>query len=232
MLVRSLLLILGVSACSTAQSSRPSFVPYNGYGEETGRVSSAYSIQRSSGASDISVLEIPDALDELMSLSGDQLILLPNRLDKSQLDYSLESLEEIDAWLSDIHTINALQAGENSAGEALTSDGRGDNTVLFAGLYLGEVIRANSEMGWHWERFDTFIAANPHFSEYYGIEEGLDTFVLVGPQGVATPINTALKRVVFGREESLTFIGKFLVQPVNLEETTSGLDFFGLESVR
>ncbi|WP_300378902.1 hypothetical protein [Henriciella sp.] len=175
---------------------------------------------------------IQPALDEFLSPAGNSLILLPNRLDKSKLDFSLESLDEMDAWLRDIHTINRLQAEEGKAGESLISDGRGDNSVMFAGLYLGEVIRANSDMDWRWERFDRFISDNPYFTEHYGYEPGLDSFVLVGPQGVATPINTALKRVLFGQEENLHFIGSFLVSPVDLEAATSGYDFYGLDRIR
>ena len=229
---RILLLVLGLSACSAVPSSRPAFVAYDGYGEQVSMVSSAYSIQRPSGASDIHVSDIPAALDELLSPTGDRLILLPNRLDKPGLDFSLESLSIIDDWLLDVHTINALQAGGKSAGEAFTSDGRGDNSVLLAGLYLGEVVRANSEMEWRWERFDKFIAANPQFIEYYGVNAGLDSFVLIGPQGVATPISTAFKRVITGREENLAFIGRFLLEPVDLDKATSGHNFFGLENIR
>lgn len=177
----------------------------------------------------VEVADIDAALSDFMGSGSDELILLPNQLDKTKLDYSLESLTEIDAWLGSVHTINQLQAGEGSAGEYLMMDGRGDNTVTFAGLYLGEVIRANSDLDWKWERFDLFLQANPYFAEHYGRAPGLDTFVLVGPQGVSTPINTALKRVVQGREESLAYIGKLLSEEVDLKKAVSGHNLMGLD---
>ncbi|MGB3624189.1 MAG: hypothetical protein WA989_00075 [Henriciella sp.] len=180
----------------------------------------------------IEVADIGPSLDQFLSPQGDTLILLPNRLERQQLDFSLESLKVMDRWLKDIHTINRLQAETGRAGEALISDGRGDNSVMFAGLYLGEVIRANSDLSWQWERFDHFIAANPYFVEHYGLDAGLDSFVLVGPQGVATPINTALKRVLFGKEESLHFIGSLLVDPVDLQAAVSGQIFYGLTDIQ
>ena len=164
-----------------------------------------------------------------MGPDGTNLILLPNRLDRSKLDFSVESLHLIDRWLADIHTINKLQADMGHAGEILTFDGRGDNSVIFAGLYLGQVVRANSNLDWHWQRFDTFLQANPVYSEHYGWKPGLDAFVLVGPQGAATPINTALKRVVHGKEESVHFIANFLINEVDLDAAMSGQNLLGMD---
>ena len=177
----------------------------------------------------LSVSAIGDALDQFMSDEGDHLILLPHRLDRSQLDYSLESLLIIDKWLADLHTVNRLQSETGKAGESLMMDGRGDNSVIFAGLYLGQTIRQNSPLDWQWQSFDTFLAANPTFSEHYGRRAELDLFVLVGPQGAATPINTALKRVVHGKEESVHFIGNFLINEVDLDAAASGQDLLGLD---
>lgn len=177
----------------------------------------------------VQVTDINAALEQFMGPEGDQLLLLPNRLDRSKLDYSLESLLVIDKWLADIHTVNRLQSETGKAGESLMMDGRGDNSVIFAGLYLGQTIRANSQLNWQWERFDTFVRANPTFTEHYGASPEFDLFVLVGPQGAATPINTALKRVVHGKEESVHFIGNFLVNEVDLQAATTGQDLLGMD---
>lgn len=177
----------------------------------------------------VQVANISDAMDRFMQPDGASLILLPNRLDRSKLDYSLESLHLIDRWLADIHTINKLQAEAGRAGEILTFDGRGDNSVIFAGLYLGQVVRANSHLDWQWQRFDTFLNSNPVYSEHYGFTPGLDAFVLVGPQGAATPINTALKRVVHGKEESVHFIGNFLINEVDLKAAMGGQNLLGMD---
>ncbi|MCR9270186.1 MAG: hypothetical protein ACX94B_09140 [Henriciella sp.] len=177
----------------------------------------------------IQVENIANALERFLSQDGDQLILLPNRLDKTRLDYSMESLHVIDRWLVDIHTINRLQGEAGKAGETLMLDGRGDNSVVFAGLYLGQVIRAHSELPWQWQRFDTFLETNPVFAEHYGRDAGLDTFVLVGPQGAATPINTALKRVLFGKEESVAFIAQLMMTEVDLEKAMTSQDLLGMD---
>ncbi|MEM7329382.1 MAG: hypothetical protein AAF437_11620 [Pseudomonadota bacterium] len=177
----------------------------------------------------IEVAGIDEALARFLSADADDLILLPNRLDRTKLDFSLDSLLVIDKWLADLHTVNRLQSETGKAGESLILDGRGDNSVIFAGLYLGQTIRANSNLNWQWERFDTFLAANPTFAEHYGRAPGLDLFVLAGPQGAATPINTALKRVVHGKEESVYFIGNFLINEVDLNAATTGQDLLGMD---
>lgn len=186
-------------------------------------------VENYQSADAIKVANIADALETFMSTDSDRLILLPNRLDRSKLDYSMDSLLVIDRWLADIHTINRLQSDIGGVGETLVLDGRGDNSVMFAGLYLGQVIRANSDLNWQWERFDTFLAANPVFAEHYGRDPGLDTFVLVGPQGTATPINTALKRVIYGKEESLHFIAQWLQSEVDLEKAMTSRDLMGMD---
>lgn len=207
----AVLAVAAVTGCASSMT-QPAAVPIN-----TAPVAS------------VEVADIGDALELFLGEDGHQLILLPNRLDRTQLDYSMESLQTIDRWLADIHKINELQASEGKAGEILVFDGRGDNSVVFAGLYLGQVIRANSALDWNWQHFDVFLDANPVFAEHYGRDPGLDTFVLVGPQGAATPINTALKRVLFGKEESVAFIGQFLSTEVDLDTAMAGQNLLGMD---
>ncbi len=177
----------------------------------------------------VQVADITETLELFLRSESDPLILLPHRLDRSKLDYSVDSLLEMDRWLADIHTINRLQSQTGKAGEILLFDGRGENSVVFAGLYLGQVIRTQSEVTWQWQRFDTFLTANPDYAEHYGAEPGLDTFILVGPQGAATPINTALKRVLYGKDESLHFIAQWLSKEVDLGTAMSSRDLLGMD---
>ena len=167
---------------------------------------------------------VDTTMEDLLGETRGELLLASEHLDLSKLDYSLESLKDIDAWLEAVHALNAEEAGAGKAGESLTIDGRGRNTVSLAGLYLGETVRRNSNLGWSWVPFDTFIAENPAYAEHYGPDAGLDAYVLVGKQGVATPINSALKRVLNGRADSLAYVGQFLAQPVDFERAVEGYD--------
>lgn len=175
--------------------------------------------------------EIGEALDVFLSDAGSALILLPNRLDKSKLDFTIDSLMEIDRWLGDVHTINRLQAGEGNPGETFLLDGRGDNTVIFAGLYLGEVIRLNAEQSWVWQPFEAFMAQNPAQRDYFGDEAGFDRYVLVSKQSVATPITQALKRALNGSVDSLHYIGQLLNTPVDLQAAMAASDLSVLSDI-
>lgn len=161
--------------------------------------------------------DIGAALELFLSDDANALILLPNRLDKSKLDFSIDSLMEVDRWLGDVHTINHLQAGESVPGETFLLDGRGDNSVTFAGLYLGEVVRLNAEQDWVWQPFEAFMAKNPAQRAYFGDEAGFDKYVLVSEQSVATPITQALKRVLNGSVDSVHYIGQLLKMPIDVQ---------------
>jgi len=57
-------------------------------------------------------------------------IVLPERLDRSRLDFSLESLHAVDDYLNEVHAHE-----QTSVGSSLL------NTIWVAALYVGEIIR-------------------------------------------------------------------------------------------
>ena len=173
---------------------------------------------------DVRPVSIDTTMEELLGEERGDLLLASEHLDLAKLDYSLESLKEIDAWLEAVHEVNAAEAETGKAGASLKLDGRGRNTVTLAGLYLGETVKRNSDLGWAWVPFDAFIAENPAYAEHYGAEAGLDTYILVGQQGAATPINAALKRIIHGRADSIAYVGKFLATPIDFEKAVEGFD--------
>ena len=162
--------------------------------------------------------DIGEALDTFLASDGDALLLQPDALDKDKLDFSMESLTAIDSWLNAIYEANRLEAVDSVVGETFMLDGRGDNSVIFAGLYLGEVIRQNAEQDWSWQPFDVFMSNNPAHAEYFGPSAGFDEYVLVSNQGVATPINAALKRVLNGPIDSVHYIATFLSAPIDIDK--------------
>jgi len=173
---------------------------------------------------DAQLASVDTTMEDLLGEDRNELLLASEHLDLSKLDYTLESLQVIDSWLDAVHALNAAEAGAGKAGVSLTIDGRGRNTVSLAGLYLGEVVKRNSDLGWAWVRFDAFVAENPAFAEHYGSEAGLDAYVLVGKQGAATPINSALKRIINGRADSLSYVGEFLATPLDFDKAVEGFD--------
>ena len=88
-----------------------------------------------------------------------------------------------------------------------------------------EVVRLNAHQDWMWQPFDAFVANNPGHAQALRGEAGFDTYVLVSPQGVATPMNSALKRILNGQIDSLHYVATFLSEPVDLSKALSGQDF-------
>ena len=165
-----------------------------------------------------SSFDVQPTLDVLLADNNTHLLLAPQRLYKQGLDYSFDSLQHIDVWLLDIHRLNLQESGQvGRAGPTLQNDQRGYYSVLLAGLYFGEVVRRKDPNNWVWENFEAFIANNPVFARHYSKAPGFDTVLLANAEGSATPINSALKRVLFGSEESLHFIAHFLTTPAEIE---------------
>jgi hypothetical protein len=62
------------------------------------------------------------------------------------------------------------------------------------------------------------MSNNPAHAEYFGPSAGFDEYVLVSNQGVATPINAALKRVLNGPIDSVHYIATFLSAPIDIDK--------------
>jgi hypothetical protein len=68
------------------------------------------------------------------------------RIRTSNLDYSLESLKEVDNYL------NILYKNLGSL-----SDIEYQNVVVWGGAYIGEVIKRNASIEYHWVHYDEYM---------------------------------------------------------------------------
>ena len=102
---------IALSACATAPATRAP-VPIG-----------------SSAAPTVQVANIDDALAQFLGEGGADLILLPNRLDRSQLDYSMESLKLVDRWLADADLVTRE---EFDAAREMAQKAREENEALAA----------------------------------------------------------------------------------------------------
>ena len=120
-------------------------------------------------------------------------LLLVERLDRSALDYSVESVKEIDEWLTAVSLI---------VGSATEADY--NNTVLSAGCYVGETIRRNSPVSFEWRDHAEYFEENPKLASVFPY--GLGTaVVLARPDGITLPINKVLRLLHEGPENNLHF---------------------------
>jgi hypothetical protein len=126
----------------------------------------------------------------------DEPYALPNthRLDRAKLDYSLESLKVLDAYLDELHAVRD---------ELLASAQLTQNVALRAGAYVGEVIRRNASRQHFWLDYDDYIPTCPAgVAEMIG-PRGIGTLVfLCTEKGMLMPINKVLRYIDEGRENS------------------------------
>jgi hypothetical protein len=118
------------------------------------------------------------------------------QLHRSQLDFTVDSLKILDGYLLFLY--------ENHPDEMGDAWGR---TILWAGAYVGEVIRRNASRQYDWIDFDDFVNRHPNAKPILGDvrELGATAILAFGDGGFTLPINKALKFVYRGIEESTWF---------------------------
>ena len=113
-------------------------------------------------------------------------------LDPAQLDYSLESLRHLDAYLG------AMHAAPPSERELM-------QVILRAGAYLGEVVR-RLRPEFHWVLYEQ---AARYSENVRAMEDSIGTAGILWKDAanVAFPIGKAWKRVDLGAEDSVYTFG-------------------------
>jgi len=98
------------------------------------------------------------ALSELSQLFyEDQGTLGQDTLNQSKLDFSLESLKEVNAYLEKVRSTKEVESSWN-------------RVVLRTGAYVGEVIRKNdAKANWQWLDYESAKALEPEFFESLGM---------------------------------------------------------------
>jgi hypothetical protein len=130
------------------------------------------------------------------TLDGDGEIVLPERLDRSKLDYSIPSLKVVDDYLQYLHENRPDQMGRDWV-----------KAVLWGGAYVGEVIRRNAPREYNWVDFDEFIREYPDTIQLLGEEKqlGMCAVLTPGGGGFTLPVNKMLRFIHDGSGDSVYF---------------------------
>jgi hypothetical protein len=116
---------------------------------------------------------------------------LPATLDRGKLDYSIDSLQQVDEYLAAVHAADPRSISDDEYGR----------TVLLAGAYLGEVVRRNSPRKYEWMTYDDFSKALPEVSRGLPNQENRQ-LVLCEPGGSAfTPVEDVMRSVAQGKSQ-------------------------------
>jgi hypothetical protein len=138
------------------------------------------------------------ALAFIGKIKADEDIIHPQKLDRLKLDGSVESLKELDKYLSYLNT-NAESVFQMNI----------DITILRAGAYLGEVIRHNSNPGFYtWIDYNDYLQINPDLRKLIP-ERNTTTcaFLMDKNKGFIMPINKVFRFIDEGTEHSTLYFG-------------------------
>lgn len=132
----------------------------------------------------------------LGNMEGDGDIPVRDKLTTSKLDYSLESLQEVDRYLEIVYKIKISDSSKEY-----------QNLVVWAGAYIGEVIRRNADEEYHWVQYNEYME-NKDASLKNLVPLLLTThafLVVVESDYMTMPINKVARRLDEGSSNNVHF---------------------------
>lgn len=123
-------------------------------------------------------------------------------LDRSKLDYSLESLKVVDDFLV---FSGQLVFQRNASGKLVHVDETAlSNISLLLGTYFGEVLRKQSEGKLEWWSHQEWLSKNPEMVQIVGGKADVsNALILAQGKSLLLPLNKVGKMLQNGREDSL-----------------------------
>jgi hypothetical protein len=139
-------------------------------------------------------------LDLAMMLAGDDDNPTYKRelLSPAKLDFSLESLRHVDEYLEALHK-------EPPTDQDLM------RAVLRCGAYVGEVIRRNSKVEYHWLDFNE-AARQSKLVKDFGMSLGTAGVLAEGPERMCFPLGKICKYIENGSEDSVYFFARMALE--------------------
>jgi hypothetical protein len=130
------------------------------------------------------------------TILDDSEVAFPGRLKRQLLDGSVESLHEVDRYLSLVHKKRHK-----------ISNDEWHITVLRAGAYVGEVIRHAAPEGFfNWVDYNDYMLAQPSLREIIPERTSATCALLVAPDGsMSMPLNKIARYIAEGAENSVHF---------------------------
>lgn len=132
----------------------------------------------------------------LGNMEGEGDIPYRNRLTILKLDYTTESLKEVESYLTLIHK-NVLNI----------SDIEYQNAVVWGGDYVGEVIRRNAIIDYHWIHYDDYMKnKNPDLKKMIPLTLPTHAFLFGDKTNYITmPMNKIARRLDEGSSNNIHF---------------------------
>ena len=117
------------------------------------------------------------------------------QLERSVLDYTLESLHALDRYLDHLH-----HHQQQLSAVAI------DKAVLWGGAYLGEVIRRTAPVEYNWIDYNDYMPQHPKLAAFIPERMVATCTFLVGPgEGMTMPLNKIARYIFDGPENNTHF---------------------------
>lgn len=143
---------------------------------------------------------IDQAIEDLswmLANEDDSKTYIIDKINKKQLDYSLDSLKVLDEYLEIIRKDKKILEKDLMI------------IILRVGAYLGETIKRNSSVEMHWQDYNSVLKINTNLSTFEN--NLLVSAILVGPdKELIFPLAKVHKYIENGKEDSLEFFAKSL----------------------
>ncbi|MGL5361508.1 MAG: hypothetical protein ACRDBH_01415 [Bosea sp. (in: a-proteobacteria)] len=146
-----------------------------------------------------------------------------SNLDLPKLDYSIESLVEIDAYLLEVHrsyrkwhVSGKMQPNDFEEDTELGAKEALKSTVIRCGAYAGEVIRRNGRPDLQWSSYADWAASYPEHLDVVGHDISLGTAFILNTDAGETwfPLEKILKYLEAGPADSVVAFAKVVMQPL------------------
>jgi hypothetical protein len=127
-------------------------------------------------------------------------IYRPALLPRARLDYSVDSLEAVDAYLLALHELVKVGGRQETIKQL-------GPTVMWAGAYVGETIRRSAAVDqFAWVDYTEYVAIYPEVVAHLGARDMATCALLMREGGaMCVPIGKVLKLLFNGLEDSVRF---------------------------
>ncbi len=125
-------------------------------------------------------------------------IVLPKKLSRFALNYSIESLVHVDEYLAavraDVSQLDQFQTELN-------------NTMLWGGAYVGEVLRKNAQRVYKWIDYEDFMPTHPSLAGIIGPRTLATCAFLYEPKrdSMCMPINKVVRCIYEGPDNNVHY---------------------------